>query len=149
MRLPMAARKLLWGELLFRFRCEALRVNGARCWILGADLPEDLFAERHAGDESGSRSAALEGGIGSSRECRAKARRYATRNTGEPSAGEQTITRGVGRIVAVHLANIFDAFQRITEIVIFELRGAKIRHRKRFLCIFSRNALVPNDLHYF
>lgn len=87
-------------------------MNRARSRILGADLPGDLFVQRHAGHESGLRSAALQGGIG--RKCRAKARRYATRNTGEPYAGDQSVTRGVGRIIAFDFANVLARISSLT-----------------------------------
>jgi hypothetical protein len=36
-------------------------------------------------------------------------RREGRRNTGDSSAGDQTIARGIGGIIAVHFANVFDA----------------------------------------
>src|SRR2546427_4607523 len=104
LKISPAARKRLRAEELLRFRFKPLVVNRTGSLIRGGDLARDLFAERHAGDEPGFRSAALQGGIGC--KCRAKARRYATRNTGEPSAGDQSIPNGIGGTSAPHLSNI-------------------------------------------
>src|SRR5229473_5216062 len=98
--LPTAARERLRTELSFCFRFEALVVNGARSWILRADLPRDLFVERHAGNKMRPAVRRIEG-RGLPRPGRHKGRP----NTGEPSAGDQSVSRGVGGIVAFHLAN--------------------------------------------
>src|SRR5229473_6461132 len=103
--LASSARKRLRSKKLFRFGFKALVMNRARSLIGRGDLARDLLAKRHAGHKPGLRSAALQGGIGC--KCRAKARRYATRYTSEPSAGDQSIARGVGGIIAFDLANIF------------------------------------------
>src|SRR2546427_6152788 len=104
LKISPAARKRLGTKLFARFGFEALVMNRTGSLIGRGDLARDLFAERHAGDEPGLRSAALQGGIGC--KCRAKARRYATRNTGEPSAGDQSIPSGIGGTSAPHLSNI-------------------------------------------
>src|SRR5258707_5842816 len=50
--LAAAARQRLRPELLAGFGFQALGMNGARCRVGRADLPRDLFTERHAGDEA-------------------------------------------------------------------------------------------------
>ena len=79
-------------------------MNRARSLIGGADLARDLFAERHAGDKVRPSRWRIEG-RGLPRPGRHKGRP----NTGEPSAGDQSITRGIGGIIAVDFANIFEA----------------------------------------
>src|SRR5260370_29550347 len=101
---PMSPRQLLGPQLLFRFGFEALVMNRARSLIGSADLPRDLLAERHAGHKTRRIHRLIEG-----RGLPRPGRRKGRPNTGEPSAGDQSITRGVGGVVAVHLANVFDA----------------------------------------
>src|SRR5258708_32505725 len=74
-----------------------------------ADVPSDLLAERHASNEAW-RAGRIRGrGLPRpERRVCAKARGRCP-NTGESSTGDQTIPRSVGGIVAVHLANIFNA----------------------------------------
>src|SRR6266567_1277325 len=91
--LPAAARERLRTELSFCFRFEALVMNRTRSRIRGADLPRDLFIERHAGNEMRPAVRRIEG-RGLPRPSRHKGRP----NTGEPSAGDQTVARGVGGI---------------------------------------------------
>src|SRR6266699_3178076 len=109
-----AARERLWTKLLARFGFETLVMNGTRSRILRADLPRDLFVERHAGNKMRPAVRRIEG-RGLPRPGRHKGRP----NTGEPSAGDQSVTRGVGGIIAVHLANIF-----LAAIVAHQLRNA-------------------------
>src|SRR5437899_11396413 len=99
-----AARKRLWTKLPARFGFETLVMNGARSRILRADLPRDLFVERHAGNKMRPAVRRIEG-RGLPRPGRHKGRP----NTGEPSAGDQSVSRGVGGIVAFHIATVLDA----------------------------------------
>src|SRR3979490_1858280 len=101
---PMSPRQLVWPKLFFRFGFEALIMNRARSLIGSADLSRDLLAERHAGYKMRRVHRLIEG-RGLPRTGRHKGRP----NTGEPSAGDQSITRGVGGVVAVYLANVLDA----------------------------------------
>ena len=79
-------------------------MNRARSLIGGTDLARDLFAERHAGDKVRRARRRIKG-RGLPRPGRHKGRP----NTSEPSAGDQSIARGVGGIIAVDFANIFEA----------------------------------------
>src|SRR5260370_5760541 len=90
----MSPRQLLWPEVLFRFGFEPLVMNRAGSLIGRGDLSRDLFAERHAGHKM-RRVHRLIGGRGLPRPGRHKGRP----NTGEPSAGDQSITRGIGGVV--------------------------------------------------
>ena len=99
-----AARKRLGAKKLFCFGFEALVMNRLRCRVRRAHLPRDLFAERHAGNEARSLAQARKG-----RPLGRPGRAEPSPNTGEPSAGDQSVARGVGGIVAFHFANIFDA----------------------------------------
>jgi hypothetical protein len=103
-----ASRQGLRPELLAGFGFEALVVNGLRRRIRGADLARDLFAERHAGDEA--RAGRIQG-RGLPRPERRVSGVSGERcpNTGESSAGDQTVARGVGGIIAIHFADVFDA----------------------------------------
>ncbi len=97
-------------------------MNRARSLICSARLPRDLFAERHAGYKM--RRARLRmKGRGLPRPGRHKGRP----NTGDPSAGDQSITRGIGGVVAVHFANIF-----LAAIVADQLGNAFDQLRARF-----------------
>src|SRR3989442_15777716 len=109
-----AARKRLGTKLFARFGFEALVMNRTGSLIGRGDLPGDLFAERHAGHKM-RRAPRRMNGRGLPRPGRHKDRP----NTGEPSAGDQSIARGVGGIIALDFANIFAA-----AIVAYELRNA-------------------------
>jgi len=88
---PMSSRQLLWAEIVFfRFGFETLVMNRARSLIGSADLSRDLLAERHAGYKMRRVHRLIEGG-----DCPAWTAQRPS-NTGEPSAGDQSITRGVG-----------------------------------------------------
>src|SRR3989442_10360895 len=102
--LRTAARERLRTKVLARFGFEALVMNGARSWILRADLPRDLFIERHAGNKMRPAVRRIEG-----RNLPRPGRHESRPNTGEPSAGDQSVSRGVGGIVAFDPANVLDA----------------------------------------
>src|SRR6266478_8126928 len=102
--LPAAARERLRTKVLARFGFEALVMDGARSRIRGADLPRDLFIERHAGNKMRPAVRRIKG-----RGLPRPGRHESRPNTGEPSAGDQSVARGVGGIVAFHLANVLDA----------------------------------------
>src|SRR2546422_8850592 len=114
LKISPAARKRLRAEELLRFRFKPLVVNRAGSLIRGGDLARDLFAERHAGHKM-RRAPRRMNGRGLPRPGRHKDRP----NTGQPSAGDQSIARGVGGIIALDFANIFAA-----AIVAYELRNA-------------------------
>src|SRR5258708_1653293 len=88
---PMSPRQLLWPELLLRFDFETLVMNRARSLIGSADLPRDLLAERHAGYKMRRVHRLIEG-----RGLPRPGRHNGRPNTGEPSPGDQSITRGAG-----------------------------------------------------
>src|SRR5258708_13082336 len=77
-------------------------MNRAGSLIGRGDLSRDLFAERHAGHKM-RRVHRLIGGRGLPRPGRHKGRP----NTGEPSAGDQSITRGIGGISAPAILKFF------------------------------------------
>ncbi len=89
-------------------------MNRARRWILGGHLARDLFAERHAGHKMRRATLRMNG-----RSLPRPGRHKDRPNTGEPSAGDQSVARGVGGIIALDLANIFAA-----SFVAHELRNA-------------------------
>src|SRR5271156_2929042 len=105
--LPGAPRKLLWAELLARFGFEALIVDRLRCRIRGAHLARDLFAQRHARDEVW--RAILGRGLPRPGRAVPAGAGGLRRDTGESYTGDQSISSGIGGVIAFHFADVFDA----------------------------------------
>src|SRR3989442_8767668 len=99
-----AARKRLGTKLFARFGFEALVMNRTGSLIGRGDLPGDLFAERHAGHKM-RRAPRRMNGRGLPRPSRHKDRP----NTGEPSAGDQSIPSGIGGVSPPPLPNFLPA----------------------------------------
>src|SRR5260370_27997211 len=77
-------------------------MNRARSLICSAHLPRDLFAERHAGYKIRRARLRMKG-----RGLPRPGRHKGWPNTGDPSAGDQSITRGIGGGRALPLSDIF------------------------------------------
>ncbi len=91
-------------------------MNSARSGILRAHLPRDLLAERHAMHEArrsdGNGGSGLpRGDDGLSLRGRAEMRSHGGRRAeiGQARTANEAVARGVGGIVAVHLADVFHA----------------------------------------
>ena len=106
LELPAPATwKMLRPELFSQIGFYALVMDCLRCWIRCADLAANLFVERHSAYQVRPATGVI-GGRGVPRPGRAKRCRP---NTGQACTGDQTVARGVGGIIAVGLANVFDA----------------------------------------
>src|SRR2546427_12859895 len=102
LKISPAEGKRLGTKLFARFGFEALVMNRTGSLIGRGDLARDLFAERHAGHKM-RRAPRRMNGRGLPRPGRHKDRP----NTGEPSAGDQSIARGIGGSIPPDPSNIF------------------------------------------
>src|SRR5579859_682191 len=98
-----APRQSLWLKKFACFAFEALKMNRARSWIRCAHLSRNLFAQRHAVHEMRLAAPLCSQSIGR------RVFRGQSVQTGQPRSRNQSISRRVRRVVAVHFANVFNA----------------------------------------